>query len=117
MKVLRYLLVLQMLVGAVVARAQTRVDPLPNSLSPNYTKSFYSPRQVKSVKRKKPNVKHTAKFEFYKRVERAAKDRQRALKRLSKPQFANPEYFGHKRKPKRRASHKMRFCKECHIRH
>lgn len=118
MKRLRYLLIFQLVVGVVVANAQQQtIDPLPNSLSPNYTKKFYSPRQVKSSKHKKHKVTRTAKYEFYERVERAAKDRQRALKKLSKPQFSNPTYFGHKHKPKKRKPHKMRLCNECHIRH
>ena len=97
--------------------AQTSVDPLPNYLSPNHTRKFYSPQHTKRAKFKKTKVTHTAKYEFYKRIEKAAKNKQRILRRLSKPQFSNPAYFGHKHIPKRRPPHRMRFCSECQIRH
>lgn len=97
------------------AMAQTSLDPTPNK--PEHRTKFYSPKRAKAVKSKKRKVKHTARYEFYKRVEKAAKDKQKLLKKLSKPQYSNSAYFGHKRKPKKRPAHKMRFCSECHIRH
>jgi len=98
------------------AKAQTSLNPIQNSESASARK-VYAPKSSKTVKRKKPNVKHTAQYEFYERVEQAAKDKQRILRKLSKPQFSNPAYFGHKRKPKKRPPHRMRYCSECHIRH
>ncbi|HMJ70646.1 MAG TPA: hypothetical protein VK508_17190 [Cyclobacteriaceae bacterium] len=65
----------------------------------------------------KANVKHTARYEFYERIEQAAKDKQRVLKKLSKAQYSDPRYFGHKRIPKRHSPKKMRYCGECGIRH
>lgn len=95
---------------------QTSLNPLHNSDLASASK-VYSPKSSKTVKRKKPNVKHTARYEFYERVEKAAKDKQRILRKLAKPQYADPSYFGHKRKPKKRPPHRMRYCSECHIRH
>lgn len=92
-------------------------SPPPNSLSPNHTQKFYAPRQAKAVKAKKRKVTRTPEYEFYHRVEKAAKEKQRILRKLSKPQYANPAHFGHKRIPKRRPPHRMRLCKVCHIRH
>jgi hypothetical protein len=66
---------------------------------------------------KKAKVKHTAQYEFYARIEQVAKDKQRMLKKMAAPQYANPLYFGHKRPPKRNPLHKMKYCKECGIRH
>jgi hypothetical protein len=66
---------------------------------------------------KKPKVENTARYEFYKRVEEAAKEKQRILKRLSKPQYSDFAYFGHKNKPKKHKPYEMRYCKECGIRH
>src|SRR6478609_4363078 len=94
-------------------------DPFPNSKNPaskNETKVF-SPKQAKAFKYKKVNVKHTARYEFYERVENAAKEKQRILKKLAKPQYSNRLYFGHKHKPKKRPPHKMRYCEQCGIRH
>ncbi|HEY5824676.1 MAG TPA: hypothetical protein VIT44_09935 [Cyclobacteriaceae bacterium] len=94
----------------------------PNSLNPG---SSSSTALVKHSKRKKtrffaprrPDVKHTARYEFYERVEKAAKEKQRILKVLSKPQYSDYRYFGHKKIPKRRNPNKMRYCGECGIRH
>ncbi|HZY82996.1 MAG TPA: hypothetical protein VFE50_25930 [Cyclobacteriaceae bacterium] len=99
----------------------------PSSLNPGKQKETNSMLVTTSKKAKhkrhffspsrKQNVKHTARYEFYERIEQAAKDKQRLLKKLSKPQYSDPRYFGHKRIPKRRPANKMRYCGECGIRH
>jgi len=66
---------------------------------------------------KRPKVQHTPRYEFYKRVEMAAKEKQRILKELYKPQYSNFAYFGHKKRPKKHKPYAMRYCKECGIRH
>jgi len=66
---------------------------------------------------KKPKVENTARYEFYKRIEEAAKEKQRILKKLSKPQYSDFAHFGHKNKPKRNKPYAMKYCKECGIRH
>lgn len=71
----------------------------------------------KDYKLKRLKTKHTPEYEFYARVEAAAKEKQRMLKKMAAPQYSNPLYFGHKRPPKRHEAHKMRYCKECGIRH
>ena len=58
-----------------------------------------------------------ARYEFYDRVEKAAREKKKILKKLSKPQYSDPRYFGHKRIPKRKPPYKMRYCDECAIRH
>jgi hypothetical protein len=80
-----------------------------------HRKGFFSPSRNASVK--KGNVKHSARYEFYERIEQAAREKQRIIKKLSKAQYSDPRYFGHKRIPKRRPVHKMRYCGECGIRH
>lgn len=89
----------------------------PNSLSSNHTQKFYAPRKAQATKVKKRKVTRTPEYEFYQRVEKAAKEKQRILRKLSRPQYADPAHFGHKRIPKRRPPHRMRLCKVCHIRH
>jgi hypothetical protein len=107
---------------AVSASAQNA----PTSLSPGTRKETNSMLQTTTKKAKhktgifsprRQNVKHTARYEFYERIEQAAKDKQRILRKLAKPQYSDPRYFGHKRIPKRRAANKMRYCGECGIRH
>jgi len=102
----------------------------PNSLNPGQHKEPVNSMlqtTTKSTKKKhrrgifspsrKQNVKHTARYEFYERIEQVAKDKQRALRQLAKPQYSDPRYFGHKKIPKRRPANKMRYCGECGIRH
>jgi len=38
-------------------------------------------------------------------------------RKMKKPQYSDPSYFGHKRKPKKRPVGKRKFCKECEIVH
>ena len=55
--------------------------------------------------------------EYHQRV-RDAQKRYKKMARLSqKPQYSDPSYFGHKRKPKKRAPGKKKLCKECGILH
>jgi hypothetical protein len=103
---------------AFAQKAEVEEKVQPNSLHPGYTKKkYYAPRHVKASKYRRPKVTHTARYEFYERVEEAAKRKQKLLKKLAKPQFSDFSYFGHKQKPKKRKPHKMRYCKECGIRH
>src|ERR1044071_2823261 len=75
--------------------------------------SFFSPSKNDF---KKGSVKHDARYEFYDRIEKAAKEKKRIMRKLAKPQFSDPRYFGHKRIPKRRPPSKMRYCDVCGIR-
>ena len=84
---------------------------------PAHRKGIFSPHRAKAYKLKKIKVTHSAQYEFYKRVEQAAKDHQKELKKLAKPQYSNFLYYGHKRKPKIHPPEKMRYCPECGIRH
>ena len=38
-------------------------------------------------------------------------------RKMKKPQYSDPSYFGHKRKPKKRPVGKRKYCKECEIVH
>jgi len=108
---------------AIAAHAQTGqpfdTGTAPNSRNPSLKveSRVFSPKKAKVFKHKKVNVKHTARYEFYERVEKAAREKQYVLKKLSKPQYSNKLYFGHKHKPKKRPPHKMRYCDQCGIRH
>jgi hypothetical protein len=94
-------------------------EPLPPSetAQPLRRRSLFSGHGQKDFKVRKQKVTHTAKYEFYQRVEQAAKEHQRALRKLSRPQFSDFLYYGHKRKPKKHSADKMRYCPECGIRH
>jgi hypothetical protein len=114
MKPLCGLLVLIVFFGSAAIGQQA-----PTSRDPGRRNQVHSPKltQAKKAHKKRPKVEHTAQYEFYERVERAAKEKQRILKYLDKRQFKDHRYFGHKRIPKRRPPHKMRYCNECGVRH
>ncbi len=89
----------------------------PTSLSPAVQPVYKVDKRTREVKRVQPKVKHSAEYAFYDRVQKAAKMKKKTLRKLAKPQYTNPLYFGHKNPPKKREPHKMRYCQECGIRH
>lgn len=55
--------------------------------------------------------------EYEERMEANAKRHKKEAKMAEKPQYSDPSYFGHKKKPKKRPVGKRKFCKECKIVH
>ncbi len=111
------LILLLLLVGSS-AMAQNSVRVLATTqrtVSANYSKDrtysyfkfvhpydFYFDQKVKEYEeRMVANVKKHKKLE----------------KLMKKPQYTDPSYFGHKRKPKKRKPGKRKFCTECEIVH
>jgi hypothetical protein len=100
----------------VLAQSKQTETTGPTSLTPYY------PEKTKNVKKdskksKSGKVTYDARDRFYDRMEAVAKANRKAEKELQKPQYSDPSYFGHKRPPKRRPSGKLKYCKECGIRH
>ena len=86
----------------------TSLDPLPRE------------ENIPKHARKRADAKgptYNGEKQYYERVEALAKTRRKNEKLLMSPQYSDPSYFGHKRPPKRRPPDKMKFCKECGIRH
>lgn len=102
------------LLPSLMVKAQTKG---PTSLDPGRRVVTYSPQHAKKSTRKRRKVQNTPEFEFYQRIERVAKEKQKLFKKYYKAQFTDPRYFGHKRLPKRRSASEMRYCVECGIRH
>lgn len=73
--------------------------------------------QGKASKKNNQGTTYNAERNFYERKEQLAKERRKNERLLQKPQYSDPSYFGHKRPPKKRKPGKMKFCKECGIRH
>lgn len=97
-------------------KKQETTSEQPSSLTPYY------PEKTKEVEKKKTKksgrkVTYDARDKFYDRMEQVAKDNRKAEKELKKPQYSDPSYFGHKRPPKKRPAGKMKYCKECGLRH
>jgi hypothetical protein len=116
---LRFFICLLAICSPLLLSAQTTLgdQSVPEEKIQTQTKHAHKPTKERSVRLKKVNVKHTPRYEFYARVEKVAKEKQRMLRKMDEPQYTNPLYFGHKRPPKRHEVHKMRYCKECGIRH
>lgn len=93
----------------------TAVQQQPTSLNPSSAPAkSYAP---KSSTKKAKGPTYGLEQEFYDRMEALAKERKKMEKIMSKPQYSDPMYFGHKRPPKKRKPSKMKYCKECGIRH
>lgn len=75
------------------------------------------PEKKGKTKSKARKATYNAMDEHEDRMKAVVKDHRRAEKEMLKPQYSDKSYFGHKRKPKKRAPGKMKFCKECEIRH
>lgn len=99
------------------ARRGTAVER-PTTLNPGSEDADFVAPKVKERKQKKPGgVTYNAQKEYEERMSARAKTYRYNERMLMKPQYANPAYFGHKRKPKRHAPGKIKYCKECGIRH
>lgn len=88
-----------------------------SSLSPYFPKDDYAPEKAAKKKSKGRKATYNAMEEHEARMKSVAKAHRKAEKESMKPQYSDPSYFGHKRKPKKRPPGKMKFCKECEIRH
>lgn len=96
------------------SKKQTEVNQ-PTSMDPSYPTIMYAPKAER--RDSKLELTYNAEERYYEQMERVAKARKKAEKELMKPQYSDPMYFGHKRPPKKRPPGKMKYCKECGIRH
>jgi hypothetical protein len=117
---LRFFIFSAALIFSVAARAQD------NTLGERHeevtTKTSKKPYKLRLSRKQRlllrhPKVKHTAEYEFYARVEKVAREKQKMLRKMAKPQYSNFLYFGHKHPPKKHLPFQMRYCKECGLRH
>ena len=71
------------------------------------------------AKRKKAWEKELKRMEKERKKSRKAflKRTRKEARLKKKPQYSNPTYLGHKRKPKKHKPGKMKFCKECGMKH
>lgn len=86
----------------------------PTSRDPVYTKKEFAPKAPVKGSR---GPTYESEQQFFERMEKLEKAKRKNEKMLSKPQYSDPLYFGHKRPPKKRKPSKMKFCKECGMRH
>lgn len=86
----------------------------PNSVNPSYQEIVYAP---KSTKTKSKGITYGGEKKYYERKAQVEKDNRKAEKEMMKPQYSDFSYFGHKRPPKRHKPGKLKYCKECGLKH
>lgn len=63
------------------------------------------------------NKLNNAVDEFDQLMKSNVKKRAKISRKMEKPQYSDPTYFGHKKPPKKRPLGKRKMCKECGIVH
>ena len=91
------------------------------------TENFeFKSEQTSSKKKKKKKGLFTKKYnsklnnaveEFDELMKSNIKKRAKIARKMEKPQYSDPSYFGHKKPPKKRPVGKRKMCKECGIVH
>lgn len=118
-----FFIVLLILLGGYYADAQSN-QKYQTSKGDEY-RIFESDSKAKKKKKKARKSKDmTLSQEFDKKIEEYedrmeanAKKYKRMSREMQKPQYADPSFFGHKNKPRKRKPGKKKFCKECQIVH
>jgi hypothetical protein len=85
----------------------------PTALDPVQQKQ-YSP---KATKKSSKGPTYESEQVYYERMAKLEKTKRKNEELSQKPQYSDPMYFGHKRPPKKRKPGKMKYCKECGLRH
>lgn len=88
--------------------------PQPTSKDPFGSHMNYAPKKSKL---KFKGATYNAERNYYERMDDVRKTRKKEARELMKPQYSDPLYFGHKNPPKKHKPGKIRYCKECGIRH
>ena len=107
--------------GKKGAATPTQYENFPSSKNPGNSQASYnsSRRNIKKGNNKN-NFMHQLdqKVEEYHQRVKDAQKRYKKMDRIAqKPQYSDPTYFGHKKKPKKRPPGKKKLCKECGILH
>ncbi len=94
-------------------------DPPPPAYQANKVEKkgflgIFKKKKKKTVFNKSREEEVTA---FRARLKEVYKEKAKEEKMAQDPQYTNPRYFGHKKPPKKRPPEKMKFCKECGLKH
>ena len=117
---MRLLLVISLiLVTAIQGLAQDSRNPEKIKTT---TEIRYSSAQLEAMRqaiKEHPYTKYYDRLivEYQKRMKANVKKYKVMAREMEKPQYSDPLYFGHKRKPKKRPVGKRKYCKECDIVH
>ncbi|MCG8309891.1 MAG: hypothetical protein MI975_21015 [Cytophagales bacterium] len=115
------LTVILILIANLMLFAQTSRD---NSKTGSHGIDRGATYKVKTSRSGKKQIKHSIRKDFDRkieeyeeRMEQNAKRNKQLAKKMKKPQYSDPTYFGQKKKKKKRPPGKKKFCKECEMYH
>ena len=125
---MKYAVLLVLLMGSVcLGQAQSKKEKkkqkqqaevqkqLPSSREPGSSDNLF--RGSRKMSKSSGSLEAKAVQEYQQRMKKNAKKYNKIERQKDKPQYSDPTYFGHKRKPKKRPVGKRKFCKECGIVH
>ena len=126
--VMRYLLLILLLTGAVsIAHSQSKKERKkqkqevqapkhnPSSRDPGSSDNLF--KGERKFSKSGNSLEAKAVQEYQQRMKQNARKYDKIERQKDKPQYSDPMYFGHKRKPKKRPVGKRKFCKVCGIEH
>lgn len=117
---MKYFVLVLLLVGSVSwIQAQSKKEKthrdLPSSREPGTSDNLF--RGERKMSKSSGSFEAKAVQEFQQRMKKNARKYKKIDRIKDRPQYSDPSYFGHKRKPKKRPVGKRKFCKECGIVH
>lgn len=96
----------------------TNINSSSSASSRDLGSNSYDAQRSSRKSGPKIESEYDKKVEEYKiRMRENAMKNAKIAKEMQKPQYSDPSYFGHKKKPKKRPLGKRKFCKECGIVH
>ena len=104
---------------SLASMAQDSRNPEEARKAPEITYSAAQLQAMRKAVAEHPYTKYYERLivEYQQRMKTNVKKRDVIARKMEKPQYSDPLYFGHKRKPKIRPVGKRKFCKECEIVH
>jgi hypothetical protein len=128
LKEMKYLVLVLVLIGSVsLGQAQSKKEKKkqrqqtqaqkqgPSSRDPGSSDNLF--RGQRKMSKSSGGLEAKAIQEYQQRMKKNARKYNKVERIKDKPQYSDPSYFGHKRKPKKRPVGKRKFCKECGIVH
>lgn len=93
---------------------EKQVNGQPTSLNPFYPEQSQVPKKAQA---KSKGITYNSQAKYKDQLNQVAKANRKAEKEMMKPQYSDFSYFGHKHPPKKHKAGKLKFCKECGLRH
>ena len=94
------------------AKAQKQI---PSSRDPGSSDNLF--KGERKMPKSGNSLEANAIKEYQQRMKQNARKYNKIERIKDRPQYSDPTYFGHKKKPKKRPVGKRKFCKECGIVH